>query len=201
MGIPVRGPLLTLSLSQSWRYKTFDNFCEQPQQIWILNSLADDSQQNIVVDRIKELFNIAFECVARVATISGYAPSHALHCCHSFVRSLPNPTRKRVSNKGRFKESIQRFKNCVMHNTISDCSFMNVPRFRVSNVKAMVGAMAVALVAQLLVQVKNILLQLPLKAQNIWLITFSPAKFFPGSKQALGRDDILKYIGVLFHSL
>lgn len=75
----------------------------------------------------------------------------------------------------------------VQYPVPNEC-LVDVSLFGVSNVKISIWSMLVDFVFQLSAQCKNVLLQIPLELQNIFLFVFISAKSFPSNEKALGRN-------------
>ncbi len=166
MGIPRwrEAPVLSLSLSLSrnsaWVGITTDYFSEEQSQFQVLNSFFKNIQNYLVIDTIKEFFNVTFQGIARVSVVFTHFSQHFFKCLNSFVCSFANSAGKGIGDKSRFKNRIEYLKQGVMQNPIPHGRFVNVPTFGVVNEKTLVWPVSVYFFLQVAVKLKNILFQI-----------------------------------------
>ena len=176
--------LLAIKLSMISR-KSFMTF-------FILNSFFENAYKNIVVDRIKKLFNVAFQGITLTSIIFTYGSNHLCNLFHSFVRSLTNTTRERVRDKGRFKYGIKHTKNCMMEDTISNSRLMYTAQLWVMNPKPLIWFMLVRSIFQIPIEIKMFRSRSSSKTITSGLLRLSALNTSQARKSVLG-DIINQY--------
>lgn len=141
-----------------------------------------------MIDRIKKLSDITFQPKAVSGVILAHDSAHLLNTFYTAVRTFADPTRKGVGNKYRLKKWCEYTYNRVMEDSVSNSGFVDMPLFRVGNVETTVRSVFVRFIFQISVECENVLLQIPLKLQDILFLALVSAKSFPSDKQAFGGN-------------
>lgn len=135
-----------------------------------------------MVNTVKEFLDVALQSVTGTRIIIARLTKHLFNCLYSFVSTFIYSARKRSGYKGGLENRIEYLKKGMVQNPISDSSFMNMPKLRISNIKTFVISMSVNLRFDISAQLKNILFKIFLKEQYISLATFSFPKLSPSQK-------------------
>lgn len=117
----------------------------KPHSLRICNSLFENGQQNLMINKIKKLPHIAFKSIARNRIVSAFFPKHGLGGQYALVRAFADATGKRVGNKSLLKNRIQYPEHRMVQNTVSYCGFVNVANLRITNIEACIRSMGVFL--------------------------------------------------------
>ena len=133
-----------------------------------------------MINGIKEFFNITLQGITSSGVILGFLAQHLLYRRHSFMSTFPQPTRKRMGDKGGIKNPIQDLENSMMQNSIANTGLMNMALFGIRDIEISISAMLVRFVFQLAVKLKDINFQPLFKAQDIDFPSFAPLKPVPG---------------------
>jgi len=115
--------------------KAFYYFFHKPQGISVFYFSPQKLNQNGVVNAIKKLSHVALKRVCRLTVVSRYFSKHFIQHLNPFVSSFSNTTRERMGYKGRLKNWVENFKNCMVQHTVSDRGFVYMSKFRIVNIK------------------------------------------------------------------
>lgn len=176
------------------RRETSDDFSDKPHCIRIVYFLADNTQENIVINRLKKLFDIAFQYEARPGAISADSTEHRPEPTNTPMGALSLAAGVGIVDETPFKNRIQNAKNSMVNNAIPNSCFMDVPDFRVSDVEPFVCVVLVGLVGKLPLKVKHIFFKPILEGHNIFPSAFAGPELFPGSEKIFRRYDTVKKI-------
>lgn len=125
--------------------KTLDYFLHKPQSLRIFHFPSQKFDQDSVVNAIKKLSYIALECVGCTAVVFGNLSEHRIQNLYPFVSTFSDTAGKRTRYKSWLKDWIEYLKNCMVQHSISNRCFMNMPEFRVVNIKITIRSMPVCL--------------------------------------------------------
>lgn len=78
-----------------------------------------------------------------------------------------------------------------MQQSVSHFCLVNIPRFRIGNIKSFVRTMPISFCYKIFMQQNNVKHQIPLKFLNVFSLFFAFHKFSPCVKQILNRNDIV----------
>lgn len=146
-----------------------------------------------MINRIEKLFNITLQPKTVLGVVLTHNSAHLLNTFDTSMRTLTNSTRKRVGNKGWFKQWREYTNNRVMKYSVSNSRFMDMPLFWVSDVKTAVRSMLVRFVLKFPMQCKDVLFQVPLKLQDVLFLALVSTKTLPGNEQTFrGNYQIVK---------
>ena len=148
----------------------------------ILNFPIKDVFQHLVVNRIKEFSNIAFQSVALASIILAFCTKHIGNFLHTLVGAFVDATRVRIVDKCRLEYFIQNSKSGMMKDSISNNGFMYPSDLRIMYPKSFVWPVPIRLILQIAVQIKNIMFDVQLKLGNVRLIPFIRLKYLPSSE-------------------
>ena len=116
-------------------------------------------------------------------TISANFVNNFLKFPDSFMGSFADAAGKRVGYKCWLKNRIQDVENCVVQYPISNRGFMDMPRLRISNPKTAIRPVLIFLGLQIMMQIKDIFFEFPLKSLHILTITFIAFEGIPSGKK------------------
>lgn len=175
--------LLSLSLSQSAAFLVaLNNLLHKRNCLLILDFPAKDAFQHLVIDRIKEFSHIAFQGVALAGIILARHTKHVSDFFHALVSAFADTARIRISYERRLKYFVQHRKGCMVEHPISDDRFMYASDFWIVYPKSLVWPVPIRFILQIAVQIKNILLDVEFKLDNVRLIPFIRLKYLPSSE-------------------
>src|SRR3989338_355226 len=132
-----------------------------------------------MIHAVEKLLNIAFQYKARPRSVRADFSHHSFERFYSFVIAESYPAGKRGGNKSFFKNRVDDGKDGVVKDAVAHRRFVDVPLFRVPNIKAFVSAMLVGFIFQLTMKLKYILLETPLESPNIFFLPFIALKRVP----------------------
>jgi hypothetical protein len=164
--------------------KTFNNDFHQIQNVPILNSAADNIQQDLVVDSWEKLPDIAFERKAFSFGLENFPRVYA-KLFYSFVGSLLLSARIRIGYKGRFKNRIKETEHSVVDDSVADGGFMDMPQLRITNVKIDILAVSISFMDQIAMKLKNFITETPFKKLDIGLLPFPAFEIVPRLEKIL----------------
>jgi hypothetical protein len=188
--------MLKVALSHS---KAAYNLSHEPHDVTIYNSSLQYFKQDAVVDRVEELPNVALKRVTGSCIVPAFGTEHLGYGFYAFMGTFANAAREGGGYKARLEYGIQDGKNDVVKHAISDCRFTNLSEFRIGDAKARVLLMPIRFVAQVALELENVLLKLLLEAKHIKFIPFAFLKAVPRRKQRLCRDNLFKQSLMLLH--
>jgi len=128
-----------------------------------------------VVNGFKEPFDVALKSEARFKIITAYLSYCFIQNIYPLVGPFVNATREGIRDKRRLEYRIENGKNSMMKYAVPDSGLMNMPLFRVVNIKGHIVSVFISAAFQVPMELKNIFLELPFKQLNIpflLLITF-----------------------------
>lgn len=96
--------------------------------------------------------------------------------------SLAHPAGERVENKDLFENLDKNVIDCLMNESVSNCCLADVALFRLRYKKLVVGTMLILKCREILLELKNIVLEVALKELNGFSFTFSTLKLVPRLK-------------------
>ena len=170
----------------------FNYFFKKPYHVWISNPFFQDSKQNIVIDTIKKLSNVALQGKTWLGEIFADFSNHFIYCFNSSMRTFANSAGKRIWNERWFKKSINYIENGMMKNSVSDRRLVNMPQLGVVNIKAGIRSMSIFSTFQISRKVKDISLEILLELLNVSFASFVAFELVPSSKQVLRFDNFIK---------
>lgn len=126
----------------------------------------------MVINRIKEFLDIAFQNKTGVCSVLMNPPRHFLQNRNTPMRAVANPARKGSGNESFFENRIDNRKYGMMQNPIPNQSFMDVPLLRIMDVKADIWSVLIGFIAQFATKLKYILFEMPFESPHITFISF-----------------------------
>ena len=115
------------------------------------------------------------------------------------MRPLANTAGERIVNKGRFEDFAQNSKHGMVHHSISYGGLMNVAQLRIRNVKARIRTVPVHFLFEIVMELKDMLLQIAFKQQDIRLAAFAFPKFLPRREQSFWGNNCFEETAIPFH--
>ena len=179
--------------------KAADNFSHQPHDLGIFNTPRQYLQQNFVVDAIKKLSHVALKRVAGARTVAADRAEHLRQPLYAFVAAFADAARKGVRYEARLKNRVEHFKDSVMQYSVTHYGFVYVPQLGIGDIKAGIRAVLVGFVSQIMMQLKNMLLQVLLKLHDIVLAPLVLLELIPSVEEMFDRGHAFKYSLVGFH--
>jgi len=185
MGIPlfvgVPGPILSLC---RWRgFIALNQIFKEPRCVGIFNSFGENRYQSDVINVIKEFLYIALQSIAHSCIVLARFLKHFLHSFDSFVCAFADATRKRIGYKSWLENRIQNIEDSMMKNTVSYCRFVNMTKLWVGNIKIRIRIVFVVFVFKISTKLKNIMLKIFFKFQDINFQLLALLEFIPRQKQ------------------
>jgi hypothetical protein len=179
MGIPLRVAAISLSLSLSLSRErereravgiAFYDRPQKPHSPLILDSLAEHGEENFVINAIEEFSDVAFQDEAIAQSVPTHFPYHRLQTFNATMRSVPNTARERCRNERLLENRVQDGEDGVVQDAVADEGLVNVPLFRIVDVKAFVRPVPIRFVPKLPVQLKNVCLKIALEPHHVRLV-------------------------------
>jgi len=177
------GQSLCLKKIRVFGFETLYDFFKNQHHIGVFDSFCKQGHKDSMVNCPKKFLNVAFKSETRLMNVVADCLRYAAQNIYSFMRSFADTTRQRMCDKCRLKNRIQHAENCVMEHSISDYSFVNVPLFGVLNIKRSICFVLILFIFQIPMKLKNVLLKLPFKLNNIPFFLFIATKLIPRRKQ------------------
>ena len=181
--------------------EAFHDLPHQPHKILVVYPSSENTQQNVVINRIEELSYVALQDKAGTRIVTAHRPQYIFQRLDTLMRSLANTTRKRCRNERRLEDRIQNAKNRVMQNAITDRRFVNLPQFRVGYAKPHIFIMSIRFASQGALQGKNALLQRHFKPEHVLFISLVLFESVPCTEKRLGGANDLEQMFVSFHGI
>lgn len=125
--------------------KTLNDILHNPHRIGIFDFSLQELDKDSVVDAIKKLFDITFKCICCLGVILRDLTKHYIQNIDALMGSFPDAAGERMGYKSWFKNWIEYLKNCMVQHSVSNCRFMNMPEFRIVNIKITIRSMPVCL--------------------------------------------------------
>lgn len=154
-----------------------------------------------MVNVCKKLFYITFKCPHGLCVIFADSPIILPKLFYGFMRALTQSTRIRIRYKCSVKKWIQFSIYRAMKQAVANFCLMNIPWFRVGDVKSVIRAMPIGFLFKLVMQKKNIVHKSQLKLLDIFFLSFAFYKFLPRAEQIFYRNDIVISMSELNHPL
>ena len=180
--------------------KATDNFSHQPHDLGIFNAPRQYLQQYFVVDAVKKLPHVALERVAGARTVAADRAEHVCQPLYAFVTAFADAARKGIRYEPWLKNRVKHFEYSVVEHPVAHYCFVYVPQLRVGDIKAGIRAVFVSFVSKVMVQLKNMLLQVLLKLHDIILAPLVLLELIPCVEQMLDRGHVFKYSLVGFNN-
>ncbi len=124
-----------------------------------------------MINSIKKFLNIAFKRKTWPRKIFALGANHSFYRQNAPMDAFVDTTGKRGRDKSFIKDRIQNSKNSVMQNAVANRCFMNVPHFRVANIKSRISLMLILFCRQVAMQLENVLFKLKFKRLHILFVT------------------------------
>ncbi len=119
-------------------------FFHKPQCIRVFYFSTQKLDQNGVINTIEELSHITFQRISSLGEVFRITTKQFFQNLNTFVSAFTNATGEGMRYKGRFKNWIEDLKNCVVKYSISNSSFMYMPKLRIVNIKVAIRPVFVA---------------------------------------------------------
>jgi hypothetical protein len=84
----------------------------------------------------------------------------------------------------------------VVDETISDRCFVDDAMFGIEDVEPMIETVTIPAMYEIIMQLKNIVLHVPLKFLYVSTVTFALSELAPGGKKILQRNNLIKHMPV-----
>jgi hypothetical protein len=140
-----------------------------------------------MIKRRKEFFNVALQYKTPAMRLINLASKNAKPL-DSFMRSLVDSGGIGIGNKGRLKNRIDVLKNYVMHDAVPYFSFVNMPDFRVADIKAGIFSVPILFINESSMKLEKIIFKTELKCLNIGFVSFPLFELIPRIKQIFHGD-------------
>lgn len=133
-------------------YEAPDDPSQQLHRPFVLDLLAEDMQQNGVINGCEELVNVTFEGKALPPVIVADLPQHTFERDHGLVRPLIFPAGEGVGNERRLEDGVEHGKDGMMHNAVAHRCLVDAALLGIADGECAVGSVLVRLSAQLPMQ-------------------------------------------------
>ena len=104
------------------------------------------------------------------------------------MRSFPVTARIRIVDELAVKEGIQRAIDCVVEDAVADTRLVNIPWFGIRDGKGIITAVFIRSHLKIVMQIVQIIKQVPRKVGNVLFITFPRQKFLPSRQKIIKRN-------------
>ncbi|MEI6528645.1 MAG: hypothetical protein WCO10_03180 [bacterium] len=179
IGIPVWAGASSLSLGLRFFRVTVDKFGNEGKSSLLPYLSSQNFQKNVVINGIKEFFHITFKRIAWHGVILTDPPEYFLYGFYSLMRTFVDSARKRTAYKTIFKQGIESVENSMVEDSISDCGFVDMPDFRVGDIKSFVRTVMIGSILEIMVKLDYVLFKFKLKFGHIRLARLAFFKFAP----------------------
>lgn len=183
--LPIGIPFVEPPPRQSVRCVASDNLTQKPHRISIPNSFFEGREQDRVTNRVEELPHVALERPASSRIVATFRAKHTRHACHSFMRPFSDPAGIRGRNKSRLEDRVQRSEYSVMQNPVAHHCLVYPAALWVVDPKAAIRAVLICFIAQVAVQLKNMLLNFLLELGDVRLVPLVAFEYLPRRKEVL----------------
>lgn len=183
------------------RWIACDNSLQKQTRIGIANAPCKNIEKNGVIHAIEEFSYITLQCKACSRIVAAFGPEHFRDSMHTSVRAFADPARKRTRNERGFEDRVQYPEYRVVQNAIANCGFVDTTSLRIMDPKSFVRPVLVPLVAQIAMQLENMLLKVAFKYCNVRLVVFILFEYFPCSEQIFRRDNLRIDVLIRFHTI
>jgi len=144
---------------------------------------------------IREKFpDVAFQNPAGLCIIFAGPICERAKSVDSSVRSFPDPTGIRISNKCFLKKRIKNPVNGVVEQSVANARFENVPRFGIIDLERLISAVLMRMIEKVTMKRKDIVQQSQRKFLHVFPVLLSALKFFPCLQKIFQRNYILKFL-------
>jgi len=181
--------------------EAFHDLPHQPHKVLVVNPSFENTQQNVVINRIEESSHIALQDKAGARIVIAHSSQHICKCPYALMGAFANTARKRCRDKGRLENRIENAKNRVMQKAITDRRFVNLPQFRVGYAKPHIFIVSIRFASQGALQGKNALLQRHFKPEHVLFISLVLFESVPCTEKRLGGANDLEQMFVSFHGI
>ena len=193
------GDALLSKESRCLRSETLNDLPQEYECLLILQAFPEDAEEDGVIDGREELFNVALEHEAGPRRVSTHTPEHLIQGIDRPVRPLTFATGERMSNERRLEDGIEHGEDGMVQDTILHGRFVDASLLGIADGEGAIRLMPVGSGDQLSVQLKEVLLQIPLEPLHILPSLFPLAEFFPCYEQGFLGDDSLEEMPEYLH--
>ena len=145
-----------------------------------------------MIDGIKKLFDIAFQHETRIRAVFHSLPRYLFQDVNSLVDAESDAARKRRRDECLFEDWVDNRENCVMQYAVANSSLMDVPLFRILNIKAGIGAMLVGSVFKIAVKIEDMLFKVAFKRQHVPLVSLAALESVPRRKKIFRGNNLVE---------
>lgn len=176
------------------RDETLHNIPEEFRHAVVLYSFPKSVQEDVMVDGIEELRDVAFECVTRPRTVPARFHEHRSEFIDPGVNSFPLSAWKRIVDERRIEYRFERSDYGVVKNSVGDGSLVDVATLRIEDVKIRISGMPVLARPQFPGKPKDVRFEVRLEFKHIRFITLPLAEFIPCPKEGFRIGNQLERI-------
>lgn len=125
--------------------KAPDDLSQKPHRLGVLDSFLQQPDERPVVDRGEELSHVTFHGDDGFPVVCARATEQRMKAIHAPVSAVTHATGEGILDEGFLKARIHDRMDRMVHNSVPNGCFVNVPLFRVRDEKARVGTVAILL--------------------------------------------------------
>jgi len=165
----------------------------------ILDALSQNAEQDVMIDAIEELPDVAFQNEARGGAVPGYRMRFIFENLHALVSAETDTTREGGPNKGFLEHWVDHRYDCVMQHPIPHGCFVDVPLLGVVDVETVIWPVSVRSAHEIPMQLKNVLLKMILKPLHVILVSFVSLERVPRGKEIFERRNTVECVFINLH--
>jgi hypothetical protein len=176
-----------------------DDLAKKISNVRICDAFIENVQKNLVIDAVEKLSHIALQGKAWPLIAATLGTKHRGHRLDAFVRPFADTTRERCRNKRRLEDRIQDPEYSVVQDSVADDCLMYPAQFGIAYPKSEVSPVPIGVVAQLAVQLENLLFHLLLELRDIVFVALVAFEYIPRREKILHGRHALEYVFVTLH--
>ena len=135
-------------------------------------------QKGYKVD-VKKLLDVSLEHKTGPRPVSCDLASRSFQSGNAFVGAKADTARKRGRDKSFLENGIYYGKYGMMQNAVANFCLVNVPLFRIANIKTGIRSVLVCFISKIAVELKDVFLDVPLETDHVPLVSFIALKGIP----------------------
>src|SRR3989339_1696544 len=162
---------------------TVDYVAQQHHETIVSNSLSENVQENLMINRIKKLLYVQFQNPQHLSVISRQFKPKTLQSLYCSVGAFIFSGRPQIKDKDLIPYWLNDSVDGVVEQSITHRSFVNMATLRVVNKKRKIFIMLVGVIFQVLVQLENVIFKVYLELRHIAFVGFFSFEFRPSIEQ------------------
>ena len=174
------------------RRETPNHFTQEPANSFVRYAPPENLRQDGMIDSRKELSDIAFQNPDGLRVIFAFLAGERIETIHRLMRSLVDAARIRVSNEGFIEERIKFPIDGVVEQAVAHGCFMDVARFRVTDVKGTIRPVPIRTGNEVSMQQEDVIHEMQGEFLDICLVPFADDEFRPCFQNIFDARDFIK---------